>query len=166
MCNKNPWTLSHLCNVETIRFFKIKTNKMKKPIITFAILAFTSFSFLTSCKNENAQEETLETKKIIVVKEQDSLTDYQLFKMKINEKIAANELKIAELKVTVNEGNKKAKKQYDEKIILIEEKNKGLKVKVNNYTQSNAETWEAFKTGLQDNAEELEKDLEEFNDNK
>jgi hypothetical protein len=139
---------------------------MKKPIITFALLAFTSFSFLTSCKNENTREETLETKKIIIVTEQDSLTDYQLFKMKINEKIAANELKIAELKVTVNEGNKKAKKQYDEKIILIEEKNKGLKVKVNNYTQSNAETWEAFKTGLQDNAEELEKDLEEFNDNK
>lgn len=145
---------------------------MKKQTITlFALLAITSLTFLTSCKNneakiEDAQENVLDAKKDLVEAKQDSLADYESFKMKVNEKITANELKIADLKVKVINGNNDAKAKYNGKVVQLQQKNEELKAKLNNYTQYSADTWEAFKTDLDNDVNNLEREFNEFNSKK
>ncbi|MET0759247.1 MAG: hypothetical protein ABWZ56_02435 [Flavobacterium sp.] len=142
---------------------------MKKSTITFfALLAFTSLTFLISCKNneekiDDAQEDVLNAKKDLIEAEQDSLADYEAFKMKIDKKITDNELKIADLKVKVIDGNANEKAKYNEKVVQLEEKNRALETKLNNYSEYTAETWAAFKTDLDYKINELEVEFDEFN---
>ncbi|PWA04786.1 sll1863 family stress response protein [Flavobacterium psychrotolerans] len=140
---------------------------MKKTIVTFSFLAFTTFTFLTSCKNnetkiEDAQENVLDAKKDLVEAKQDSLSDYESFKTKINEKIAANEVKITDLKIKAIDGSKAAKAKYNEAVVALEEKNIELKTKINTYSESSKEAWEVFKKDMNKTADDLEKEFDEF----
>lgn len=144
---------------------------MKKSIVTFVVLVSASFAFLTSCKNqdakiEDAQEGVIQADQNLVDAKNDSLSDYESFKMKMNQRISVNELKIAELKVKVIDGTQEAKDDYSRKIVQIDNNNKILRAKVINYTESNAAAWEVFKNGLEANATELEKELDEINEKK
>ena len=138
---------------------------MKKPIRILAIVAL-SFLSLGSCKDndqkiEDAQEDVLEAKQDVIEAKQDAAADYEEFKMKVNDKITANELKIAELKVKAIDVSKEAKANYNERIATLEAKNKELKSKIDQYSEYKSETWENFKTELDNDINQLEKD---FND--
>lgn len=152
--------LLQLCNVKYNS--PLYSKKMKKSIVFFTILAFTTFAFLTSCKNketkiEDDQEDIMDAKKDLIEVKHDS-TDYESFKIKINEQIAANELEIADLK---DKAIDKSKNRYNKTIISLEEKNIALKTKINGYYESSKEGWELFKNDINKTEDDLEK---EFND--
>ena len=143
---------------------------MKKTIVTFSFLAFTAFTFLTSCKNnetkiEDAQENVLDAKKELVEAKQDSLSDYETFKIKINEKITDNELRIKDLKIKAIDGSQKSKSKFNDAVVALEEKNIELKTKINTYSESSQEAWEIFRKDINKTADDLEKEFDEFKSN-
>lgn len=144
---------------------------MKTTIVSLVLLASTSFVFLTSCKNheakvKDAQEDVLEAEQGLVEAKKDSLTAYESFKIKMNEKITANEAMIANLKTKAVSKGKDVKATYDEKIIELEKKNTILKTKLNNFKHSTGEDWEFFKEEIKENTDQIEKDFNELNSKK
>lgn len=138
---------------------------MKKSIVTLGMIAMLFAGSLTSCKNneakmEDAQEDVLEAKQDVAEEQNEANQEYENYKMEINEKITKNEQKIADLKVKNITGSADAKERHNNRIAKLEAKNSELKAKLDQYTTYSADTWEAFKTDVNNAAEELERDFE------
>jgi outer membrane murein-binding lipoprotein Lpp len=95
---------------------------MKKTIITIALIVLASLTCLVGCKKnpeekiEHAKENVLDAKQKVIEAKQDAMANYESLKMRMNDKITANELKIAALKVKAIDFGKKARTNYNEKI--------------------------------------------------
>lgn len=140
---------------------------MKKTILTVGILMFATIGFLSSCKNnetktEEAHENAANDQKELAESEQDYVSDYEAFKIKINERIAANEAKIITLKEKASSENKELKAKYNKSILKLEEKNAELKVRINSYSETTKEAWELFKNDINKTADDLENEFNNF----
>jgi len=133
-----------------------------------ALLAFGLVMTFSSCKNnetkiEDAKEDVLEARQDLVEAETDSLADYEAFKMKINEKVTSNELKIADLRVKAVDKGKDGKERIAKRIKNLEEKNNELKAKLAGYSKYDSATWESFKTEVEKSSDNLQKEFDELN---
>lgn len=147
---------------------------MKKTIFTMVVMLFIAGNIITGCdspakKLENAEEKVLDAKK--EVKEakqdvnnilQDSVTDYQQFRIVYDNKIVANEKSIAELKVNILSANEENKVVYKKKLAELERRNNDLKIELNNYKSESADDWQRFKTEFKNDMDELGKAFADF----
>lgn len=80
--------------------------------------------------------------------------EWQAFKNEAESKINDNETRIAELREKMKKSGKTMDSMYEKKISNLQDKNRELKMKLENY-ETNQSDWESFKT-------EFNHDMEEF----
>lgn len=141
---------------------------MKKTILTLAIattlLSGTIFTGCDSFKQKDtaeydlkdAKENLMEAKLEANTEAQKVATseEWKIFKSETEIKIKENEVRIAELKLKMQEPGKTLDAMKAKKIENLEQKNKDLKMKLDTYETSQSD-WETFKR-------EFNHDMDEF----
>jgi hypothetical protein len=74
--------------------------------------------------------------------------EWKEFKSNAELKIAANEKKIDEFKVKVRSAGKDLKTAYNKEVVVLEQKNAGLKEKIKDFKFESKDKWVEFKQGF------------------
>ena len=143
---------------------------MKKFIYTFAVTAFLAVMVFTSCKS-NTEKEADATEKVIDANENldavnEDINDdeakkandmeWQTYKEEVNTSVAANEVRIAELKAALKKPGNTFDSNYSKSIQSLEDRNASLKLKIKNY-ENNQTDWDSFKREVDSDMTELGK---------
>jgi hypothetical protein len=88
--------------------------------------------------------------------------DWHDFKVNAELKINANEKKIGELQVKIKASGKDLKVKYDKEVVVLEQKNAGLKVKIKEYKYESKEKWVEFRNGFNREMDEVGKGIKNF----
>ena len=93
----------------------------------------------------------------------DSNNEYVKYKMESEEKLKANELKIANLKAKTRAQNQAMRDNYEKKLNELELKNAKLRENMQNYKEGNPTDWDKFKTDFNNDMNELGKAITNIN---
>lgn len=149
--------------------------KIKTLIFPVAIATLMVGIFFTSCETASQSEEAAEAQ---VQEAQEELNDakqdatfasqraasaeeWRAFKAEIEEKIAKNENRIAELKIQLKEPGKTLDEAYAKSIDALELQNKDLRTRIANY-ESDQNDWESFKREFNHDMDALGKALSDL----
>lgn len=138
---------------------------MKKSFLFLAVAVFIAGAMLTNCQSsgqkvEKAKDKVQDAKsevKEAQINLDNSIAEYALFKKESDAKIAANEKRIADLKIKIANGKQESKAIYDKDIAWLEKTNIDLKTKLDSYNVEGKEKWEIFKTEFNHDMDELGK---------
>ncbi len=124
-------------------------------------------AFVTSCATpgeelDNAKENATEAQEELDIAQKAYEADVKLFKLEISEKIAANEEEIAIINYKIQNSNVFEKAEYEKQILVLEQKNKNLEKKMDEYKSENKKDWDAFKVKFTSDMEELGQALKNF----
>lgn len=146
---------------------------MKKSIYTLATALLITGTILVSCKEntENKGEEveviTNDEGNSLMVKSATQNKEWEAFKVNTDSLINKNDMRIAELKVKMNNTGKAADSTYKNKITQLEERNAAMKVKIQSYKDDSSQNWDSFKTEFNHDMNELGSALKDLTvDNK
>nr|WP_315171968.1 hypothetical protein [uncultured Flavobacterium sp.] len=141
---------------------------MKKSIYTLAIAVCLSGIVFTACKS-NTEKEADATEKVVDANENlDAVNEdidkdetikandmeWQTYKEEVNITIAANEVRISELKAALKKPGNTFDANYSKSIQSLEDKNTSLKMKIKNY-ENNQTDWDSFKREVDSDMTEL-----------
>jgi len=141
-----------------------KINKMKKTILSIAIATLVTGAIFTGCQTqaekresakENLQDAKVEAQKVATAEE------WELFKSESEVRIIENENRIAELKVKMKKPGKVLDTQYEKRIDELEQKNRELKTRIENYEKSQSD-WESFKREFNHDVDEIGQALKDL----
>lgn len=147
---------------------------MKKTISILAITVFIAGTIFTACvspsqKLENAEKKVIDSKNAVLDAKselnqayQDSITEYQQFKIESENRIIANEKSIEELRVRIVSANEENKILYQTKLAELQKRNYELKIKLDEYKADETDKWKEFKTEFKNDMEELGKAFSDF----
>ena len=76
---------------------------------------------------------------------QDSINDYILFRKESEERLQANNQRIADLKEDMKKEREDLRVQYDKEINKLDQDNEELSVKLHQYKRQSKNEWETFK---------------------
>ena len=155
---------------------------MKKIIFALTVVSLTSGLVFVACQKSSKKEETPNQQLLSV---QDSLAqvkidatladkkkaaiaqEWQTLKEEAEVKILKNEIYIADLKVKIEKTGKSIDSLYSKKIVLLEEKNKAIKVRIETYKTDTNSDWNSFQREFNHDMDELGKALKDLTvDNK
>jgi hypothetical protein len=137
-------------------------------LFRFASMAVISTSLFAGCAS-NAEKEATAAENVTDAKQElqevkkeagedavktANAEEWQAFKTDAETKIKDNDIRIAELKEKMKKSGKTMDAVYEKKIDNLQERNKDLEVKLQNYEKSQSD-WESFKT-------EFNHDMDEF----
>ena len=141
---------------------------MKKLIFTAAIATFVAATVLVGCQNttkdEAAAHENVEDardnlddakEELSSAREAATKEEWQAFKDSTSATISQNEMRIAEMKAKMKKTGKTIDNGYAQKIEELEQKNKEIKLKVDQYKNDAGDDWKSFK-------EEYNRDIDEL----
>jgi chromosome segregation ATPase len=157
----------------THRLFTKKQTTMKKIVYLFSALMLTGGISLTSCNNTADTTDNDEKKDTVVIEDKDNTVnervataeEWAAFKTEAEQKIEANEKRIAELKAKKKKSGKVLDKVYEERIEALQERNRNLRTKITNYESNNSD-WDKFKEEFNRDMDELGKAIGDlFKDN-
>ncbi len=140
---------------------------MKKLIFTlFLTLLFTVASF-TSCntaaeKANKAKNKAIEAKDDFNIAKEEYLADIENFKKETAAKIDSNKQKIAEFNVKIEYAKKDVKTYSLQQIVILEQKNSELKIKMDEYKVDGKDNWESFKTAFNKDMNDLGEAFKNF----
>jgi chromosome segregation ATPase len=144
---------------------------MKNSILKLIIPVIMTGTILTGCqtqaeKVENAKEKVQDekidlnqAKSELKMVERDSINEYQQFKNESEVKITAYEKEIADLKVRIANEKKYDNAIMEKKLAVLEQKNKDMKKRLENYKDESKDKWSSFKNEFNHDMEELGKAL-------
>jgi hypothetical protein len=149
---------------------RIKTHtsmKAKFNILAIAAIACTLF-FGTGCKSpsekvDDAEKDVAAAKEKLEEARQDSIKaaeEWRIFKVETQEKIAANNIRIAELRTVKRVTDKPSDAKYAEKVAELEERNRNLQQRIDDYEKYHSD-WETFKREFNHDMDELGKALKD-----
>ncbi len=123
---------------------------MKKSLALSIAAIIVAGTIITSCdspkeKVEAAQENVTESSKDLDDANKAYLADVETYRVATNERIAANNKTLEDLKVSVNKDKAKVKAEYNVKIAELEKKNADMKKKMDDYKAVEKDKWESFK---------------------
>ncbi len=101
-------------------------------------------------KTETTDMEKVETTRVATTEE------WQQFKTDAEQRLTANEQKIADLKKQLNKPGKLFDKMYENRIAKLEEQNRTLRMKISAYEKEQTD-WEVFKREFNHDMDELGK---------
>ena len=124
-------------------------------------------AIMTSCntpaqKVENAQDKVTEANQNLDKTNQEYLADIENYRKETADKITANNISIAEFKSRIENEKMEAKADYDNKIMELEQKNRDMKNKLDDYKTEGKEKWEIFKSEFSHDMVELGKAFNDF----
>lgn len=128
-----------------------KPNKMRKliyiPILSIFCITILFVSCKPSAKEEAAQENVTKAKDDLAkVRQEANEQEWQSFKYEVNNVIAKNDERIAELKKGMNNSTKSADIEYQKKVNALKAKNDSLKLKMKEYKNDANSNWQSFKS--------------------
>lgn len=134
--------------------------KSKNSIYSLAALVFVVLATLTGCntpseKVEKAQENVTEAKTDLDKAEADYTADMEKYRKETDERIAANQKSIDEFNERISKEKKEARKEYREKIDALNEKNRDMKKRLDDYKGEGNEKWQSFKREFNHDMDEL-----------
>ena len=110
---------------------------MKKTILILVVTsAFIAGTTFTGCQSSTQKQEAAQ---VVATAE-----EWKTFKSESEQRINANEVRIAELKVKMNKPGEILDPLYANKIATLEQQNKDLRAKLYAYEKSQS-NWESFK---------------------
>jgi|WetSurMetagenome_2_1015567.scaffolds.fasta_scaffold841574_1 hypothetical protein len=154
---------------------------MKKITLTLVVAtAFLTGTILSGCQSsaqkeatardnlQEAKQDLKDVKKDANAKAQKlaSAEEWETFKSDAEIKIINNEIRIAELRDKLNKQGTMLDNMYEKKIETLEQQNKDLKKRIEDYEKSQSD-WETFKREFNHDMDELGKALKDLTvDNK
>ena len=147
---------------------------MKKILFTLAVTIFIVGEIFTRCvspsqKLKNAEENVIDAKKAVLDAQsdlnqarQDSITEYQQFKIESENRIIANEKSIEELRVKIVSTNDENRVLYETKLADLQKRNYELKIKLDEYKVDETNKWQTFKSEFKHDMDELGKAFSDF----
>jgi len=135
---------------------------MKKSILAMAAFTCIAGAILTSCNTsaervENAQENVIQANKDLDQANQEYLADIENYRLETASRIEANEQAIADFNAGLEHERKAVRAEHKKKIAELEQKNREMKMKMDNYKEEGKENWEKFKTEFSHDMDELGK---------
>lgn len=125
-----------------------------KHIFTFAVAGLMAGTLSTGCgktseqKVENAKENVGDAKQDLQDAQTKYLAEWQTFKRDSELTIEANEKRIDAFKEKMERAGPKAKAKYRKDVAVLEQKNRDLKKKLEDYKDEGQSKWEEFKTNF------------------
>ena len=147
---------------------------MKKTIFTLTMTVFIAGTIFTGCvsptqKLENAEDKVIDAKNAVLDARselnqayQDSITEYQQFKIEAENRISANEKSIEELRVKIISANDENKVLYQTKLAELQKRNYELQIKLAEYNADETDKWKEFKNEFKNDMDELGKAFSDF----
>ncbi|MBU1370495.1 MAG: hypothetical protein KJ578_02880 [Bacteroidetes bacterium] len=147
---------------------------MKKIFFTLAATVFIAGILLTSCnspskKIEKAEDNVVDAKEAVIDAQsdlnqaiQDSITEFQQFRIKFQNQITANEKSITDLRLSIANASQTNKIIYEKKLAELEERNNTLKIKLAEYNEEETDKWQTFKSEFKRDMDELGKAFSDF----
>ena len=147
---------------------------MKKILFTLAVTTFIAGAIFTGCvspsqKLKNAEENVIDAKNAVLDAQsdlnqahQDSITEYQQFKIESENRIIANEKSIEELRVKIVSTNDENRVLYETKLADLQKRNYELKIKLDEYKVDETDKWQTFKSEFKHDMDELGKAFSDF----
>ncbi len=141
---------------------------MKKTILTLAVVGMITGSIFTSCQSsakkvenaeenlQNAKDNVSEAREVLNQTLIDSITQ---FKQESDAEIRSNDKTISDLKAKIKTMKMKTKIEYENKISEIEQKNKELKIELDEYKDIEQVKWNSFKNEFNHDMKELGKSI-------
>lgn len=146
---------------------------MKKIVYLFSTIMLTGSVSLLSCNNTADTTDNDDKKDTVIIEDKDNTVNERVataeewteFKREAEEKIDANEKRIAELREKRKKAGKVMDKVYEERIEALQERNRNLRLKITNY-ETNKTDWDKFKEEFNRDMDELGKAIGDiFKDN-
>jgi predicted RNase H-like nuclease (RuvC/YqgF family) len=153
---------------------------MKKTIFTLVVATFIAGTVMISCKPSTKEgkesQDKVEVAKENVQDAKDSLAvakkaatdeEWKAFKAQTDSVIKDNDARIAELKLKMKKTGKSIDAKYQKNIEILEQKNKDLKVKMDDYKNDVDSDWQSFKREFKHDTDEIGQALKDLTvDNK
>jgi predicted PolB exonuclease-like 3'-5' exonuclease len=145
---------------------------MIKHIFTFAVIGFMAGTLLTGCgktseqKVDSGKEKVGEAKQELKDARAEYLAEWQTFKRESELTIEANEKSIDAFKEKMEKAGPKLKAKYGKEVAVLEQKNRDLKKKLEQYKDEEQSRWEEFKTNFKNDMDAIGKTMKDlFKDN-
>jgi hypothetical protein len=128
-------------------FGQSKRRTMKNKIFTFAVIGCMAGIFFAGCekapeqKVERANQELKDAKA-------DYRAEWQKYKTDSEEQIKANEDRIDAFKAKMEKADRKTKAKYNKAVAELEQKNRDLKRRLEEYKDEGESKWQEFKTNF------------------
>ena len=134
---------------------------MKKLILVLTASVFIAGGVFTSCNSSSSQR--VEEAQKNVVKANNALdsankayqADIAAYRQEKAAMIAANDQNINDFKAKIEHDKKLAKADYKKKIVVLDQKNKDMKKKLDDYKEEGKENWAKFKAEFNHDMSEL-----------
>jgi DNA anti-recombination protein RmuC len=149
--------------------------KMNKPILILTLAGFMLGSVITSChqssstKIDNKEDKLLKEQEDVVEAKQDlnqALKDsVRQFKLDAQNTITENNRKIDEFKQKIASGKKETRDKYEVKVNDLERKNKELQKRLDEFNDENGEKWTSFKREFNHDMDEMGNSLKDLTEN-
>jgi len=141
-------------------------------LFTFVVTGFVAGTLFTGCGRTSEQQVDKGREKVQEAKQQlkDTRTEYlaewQTFKRKSEQTIEANEKRIDAFKEKMEMAGLKVKAKYSKEVTALEQKNRDLKTKLEQYKDEGQSRWEEFKTNFEHDMDAVGKTIKDlFKDN-
>ena len=140
---------------------------MKKNVIKLVTVLFIASTILIGCntpaaKVEDAKENVDDAKEDLDQAHQEYLAEVENYRSETSGKITENEKIIADFRVKIENEKIEAKAAYEIKIAELEQKNKNLKQKMDDYKVTGKTEWEQFKSEFNRDMEKLGKAFQDL----
>lgn len=135
---------------------------MKKNVIKLFATLFIVSAILTSCntpagKVNDAKENVIEAEKDLDEANEEYMAEMENYRSVTYGKITENDKIIADFRLKIQNEKKEVKADYEIKIAELEQKNRNLKQKMDDYKASGKTEWEEFKAEFNHDMDELGK---------
>ena len=148
---------------------------MKKTIYTLAAITVMTATLLLGCntatkKQEDAKDDVADAREntedakeeLMMAKKEANAEEWKKIKKETNTKIGENKIRIAQLKVKMIKSENSIDTLYAKKIEELEQKNKGIKIKVDSYKNDASDDWELFKREYNHDMNELNRAIKDI----
>jgi chromosome segregation ATPase len=135
---------------------------MKKSILALAACTLIAGAIFTSCdtptqKVENAQQNVIEANNDLAKANQEYLADMESYRQETANRIAANEEAIREYNARIEHDKKAIKAEHKKRIAELEQKNRDMKKRLDDYREEGKDKWIIFKAEFSHDMDELGK---------
>ena len=148
----------------------MKTIRFKVAMLTgIAMLGIVSCTNSPSKKAEvleDAKENVLEAEQGLDKAVNDSINEYERYKMEAEAKLVENDLKIAALKTNMKAERIEVRTNYEKQLNELEQRNAALKVSISEYQESDINKWEKFKSIVNQDIEEIKLAITRMSENR
>ena len=145
-----------------------KRRTIKTSIVVFAVIGFMAWTLLTGCgktseqKVKNAKENAGDAKQELKDARTEFLAEWQTFKRESEQTIEANEMRIDAFKEKMEKAGPKVKAKYSKEVAVLEQKNRDLKKKLEEYKDEGQSKWEEFKTNFKHEMDGIGKTMKDL----